>query len=290
MEFEKKKSEKQFWDYEIKPQNHLLALKLKEVWKYRDLLALFVRRDFVAEYKQTILGPLWYIIQPIFTAYTYYFFLHKMGNMKTDGMPPFLFYIAGLTIWAYFASCLTKTSETFIANANIFGKVYFPRLIVPLSIVVSNLIKFGLQFILLLVFLAYFSYLDNGFTFSFRWELIFIPIPIILIAGLSFSMGILISSLTSKYRDLKFALNFGVQLLMFASAVVISFNSVSEDFRTVLKWNPIANVVELFKTIMIGHSPIDWNGVIYSAGFLLLLLLLGIIIFNKTEKNFMDTV
>lgn len=282
--------EEQKWDDEIKPQNGLLSLRLKEVWKYRDLLVLFVRRDFVAEYKQTILGPLWYIIQPIFTAYTYYLVLHRMGNMETDGIPPFLFYIAGLTIWTYFAGCLTKTSDTFIANANIFGKVYFPRLIVPLSIIVSNLIKFGLQFILFLAFLGYFSYVDNGFAFEFRWQLLLLPLPIILIAGLSFAMGILISSLTTKYRDLKFALTFGVQLLMFASAVIISFNSVSEEFRAVLRWNPIANVVELFKSIMIGHSPIDWNGVLYSSVVLFVLLFLGIVIFNKTEKTFMDTV
>ena len=278
------------WDIVIEPKNSILALNLKEVWRYKDLLFMFVRRDFVAEYKQTILGPLWYLIQPVFMAYTYYLVLNRMGNMGTDGMPPFLFYIAGLTIWTYFSSCLTKTSDTFIANAQIFGKVYFPRLIVPLSIVISNLIKFALQFLLFACFIAYFSWADNGFVFELRWQLLLLPIPIILIAGLAFAMGILITSLTTKYRDLKFALTFGVQLLMYGSAVIISFNSVSEKFANMLRWNPIANVVELFKIIMIGHAPIDWFYIYYSTGFMVVLLVVGIVIFNKTEKNFMDTV
>lgn len=284
------KEAEEHWDIVIEPKNGLLQLNLKEVWKYRDLLLLFVRRDFVAEYKQTILGPIWYIIQPIFTAFTYYLVLNQMGNMATDGIPPMLFYIAGLTIWTYFSSCLTKTSDTFIANAQIFGKVYFPRLIVPLSVVVSNLIKLGLQFGLLVFFLGYFHFQNNTFEFLWRWELLLLPIPIVLMAGLSFALGIIITSLTTKYRDLKFALTFGVQLLMYGSAVIISFNSIPEQFKNILKWNPIANVVELFKIIMLGHAPLDWFYVWYSALWLCILLFLGVIIFNKTEKTFMDTV
>lgn len=283
-------TEEQEWDIVIEPKSSLFALNLKEVWKYKDLLLLFVRRDFVAEYKQTILGPLWYLIQPVFTAFTYLFILNKMGGIPTDGMPPMLFYLSGLTVWGYFSSSLTKVSDTFIANSNIFGKVYFPRLIVPLSIITSNLIKLGLQFALLLFFMAYFHFTNDDFTFTFRVELLLLPLPILLMAGLSLGMGLLISSMTTKYRDLKFALTFGVQLLMYGSAVIISLNTVSEEFRNILKWNPIANVVELFRAVLLGNHPIEWFGVIYSAVFLVVLLIIGTIIFNKTEKTFMDTV
>ena len=283
-------TEEDNWDTIIESSQNLLSLNLKEVWKYRDLLLLFVRRDFVAEYKQTILGPIWYLIQPIFTAYTYYLILNRMGKMSTDNIPPMLFYISGLTIWEYFASCLTKTSDTFIANANIFGKVYFPRLIVPLSIVTSNLIKFILQFTLLLGFIAYFHFFGSSYSFVLRWELLLLPLPIILTAGISFSMGLIISSITTKYRDLKFALTFGVQLLMYGSAVIISLNSIPETFQNILKWNPVANIIEFFKAIVIGHTAIEWFDVFYSSIFIIILLMVGILIFNKTEKNFMDTV
>ena len=283
-------TEKQDWDSVIEPKNGLLSLNLKEVWKYKDLLMLFVRRDFVAEYKQTVLGPIWYLIQPVFTAITFLFILNKMGGLPTDGLPPMLFYLSGLTVWTYFSSSLTKVSDTFIANSNIFGKVYFPRLIVPLSIVTSNLIKLTLQSGLLLFFVAYFHFTDPSFTFHFHTELLLLPLPIILMAGISLGMGLLISSMTTKYRDLKFALTFGVQLLMYGSAVIISLNTIPEQFKEVLKWNPIANVVELFRSILFSNYPIDWFGVIYSFVFLIVLLFVGTIIFNKTEKTFMDTV
>lgn len=278
------------WDIIITPKNNLLRLNLKEVWRYRDLLLLFVRRDFVAEYKQTVLGPIWYLIQPIFTAFTYFFILNKMGGIPTDGLPPMLFYLSGLTVWGYFSTCLTKTSETFLANANIFGKVYFSRLIVPLSIITSNLIKLALQFCLLVFFITYFHFYTELFTFHFRWQLILLPLPIILIAGLSLGMGLVISSLTTKYRDLKFALTFGVQLLMYGSAVIISLNTIPENYKNILKWNPIANVVELFRVILLGTHPPEWFGIFYSTCFLIVLLLVGIVMFNRTEKTFMDTV
>lgn len=278
------------WDIVIEPKEKLFSLNLKEVWRYKDLLFLFVRRDFVAEYKQTVLGPIWYLIQPIFTAFTYFFILNKMGGIPTDGLPPMLFYLSGLTVWTYFSTCLTKTSETFLANANIFGKVYFSRLIVPLSIITSNLIKLALQFGLLLFFIAYFHFQNNQFTFHFHWQLLLLPLPIILMAGLSLGMGLIISSLTTKYRDLKFALTFGVQLLMYGSAVIISLNTIPENYKNILKWNPIANVVELFRSVLLGTHPIEWWGVLYAACFLMVLLLIGIVIFNRTEKTFMDTV
>jgi lipopolysaccharide transport system permease protein len=279
-----------YWDIVIEPKNNLFALNLKEVWRYKDLLLLFVRRDFVAEYKQTILGPIWYLIQPIFTAFTYFFILNKMGGIPTDGLPPMLFYMSGLTVWNYFSTSLTKTSDTFLANANIFGKVYFSRLIVPLSIITSNLIKLALQFGLLIFFIAYFHFQDNQFLFHWHWQLILLPIPIILMAGLSLGLGLIVSSLTTKYRDLKFALTFGVQLLMYGSAVIISLNNTPENFKNILKWNPIANVVELFRAALLGNHPIEWMGVIYSTVFLIVMLLIGIVIFNRTEKTFMDTV
>jgi lipopolysaccharide transport system permease protein len=281
---------KEAWDIIIEPKNNLLKLNLKEVWRYKDLLLLFVRRDFVAEYKQTILGPIWYLIQPIFTALTYFFILNKMGGIPTDELPPMLFYMSGLTLWNYFSSSLTKTSETFLANAPIFGKVYFPRLIVPLAVITSNLIKLALQFGLLIFFIAYFHFQNNNFSFTWHWQLIFLPIPIILMAGLSLSLGLIISALTTKYRDLKFALTFGVQLLMYGSAVIISLNNTPEKFKSILQWNPIANVIEMFRAGLLGNRPIEWMGVIYSTVFLIIILLIGIVIFNRTEKTFMDTV
>jgi len=278
------------WDIIIEPKNSLLKLNLKEVWRYKDLLMLFVRRDFVAEYKQTILGPIWYLIQPIFTAFTYFFILNKMGGIPTDGLPPMLFYMSGLTVWNYFSTNLTTTSDTFLANAQIFGKVYFSRLIVPLSVITSNLIKLALQFGLLIFFISYFHFQNNGFSFNLHWQLFLLPIPIVLIAGLSLGLGLIVSSLTTKYRDLKFALSFGVQLLMYGSAVIISLNNTPEKYKSILKWNPIANVVELFRATLLGNSSVDLIGVIYSTIFLVVTLLIGIVIFNKTEKTFMDTV
>lgn len=280
------------WDVEIKPKTGWLNLNLKEVWRYRDLLLLFVRRDFVAEYKQTILGPLWYLIQPIFTAFTYLFILNKAGGMPTDGLPPMLFYLSGLTIWGYFATSLTKIADTFISNAHIFGKVYFPRLIVPFSVILSNLIRLGLQFMLLCFFIVYFQFFNSNYDFhiELRPELLLLPLPIFLMAGYSFGFGLLISSMTTKYRDLKFALTFGIQLLMFGSSVIISINTIPENFRNILKWNPIANIVEFFRAIIMQNHPIHWNEVGYSFFVLIFIVFLGIVIFNKTEKNFMDTV
>jgi len=283
-------SKKEQWDLVIKPTKHIFSVDFGEIWRYRDLIRMFVKRDFVSEYKQTILGPIWYLIQPIFISLTYFVILNRMGNMKTDEVPALLFYISGITIWTYFATCLTKTADTFISNARLFGKVYFPRIIVPLSTVLSNLIKFGLQFMLLLLFIGYFHFNNDNFTFQWRWELLLLPLPIILMAGLSLGLGILITSMTTKYRDLKFALTFGVQLLMFGSAVVTSFKKVDPQYAYILKWNPIANVVELFKIIMINHSPMDWFHVYYSLGCMILILTIGILIFNQTEKDFMDTV
>jgi lipopolysaccharide transport system permease protein len=285
-----KNTDTEHWDIVITPKTNLLSIDWKEIWRYRDLLQMFVRRDFVAQYKQTILGPLWFLIQPVFTAYTYFLVLNRMGNMPTDGLPPFLFYIAGLTIWNYFATCLTATSDTFIANAHIFGKVYFPRMIVPLSIVVSNLIKFGIQFALLLFFIAYFALANPAFQFHWHASLLLFPLPVLLIGGFALASGMLISALTTKYRDLRFLLAFGTQLLMYASAVIISPNSVPEKYAQLLKFNPIANIVEFFKATILQHQPIDWQAVGYSAGFLIIFLLISIIVFNKTEKTFMDTV
>jgi len=280
---------KEKWDVDIKPQNKLLDLNLKDVWTYKDLLFLFVKRDFIAEYKQTILGPIWYLIEPIVTALTYFIILHKMGGMPTDGLPPLLFYLSGLTIWNYFSTSLIKTSDTFIANSNIFGKVYFPRLIVPLSIIISNLIKFGLQFGLLIFFVFYFT-ITGEFNFEWGWRLFLLPIPIFLMAGMSLGFGLLISSLTTKYRDLKFAMAFGIRLFMYASSVILSINTMPQYFYNIFKWNPIAGIVELFRAILLGVNSIDVFSIIYSVVFLIILVFVGVVVFGKTEKNFMDTV
>jgi len=212
-----------------------------------------------------------------------------MGGMPTDGLPPLLFYLSGLTIWNYFSTSLIKTSDTFIANSNIFGKVYFPRLIVPLSIIISNLIKFGLQFGLLIFFVFYFT-ITGEFNFEWGWRLFLLPIPIFLMAGMSLGFGLLISSLTTKYRDLKFAMAFGIRLFMYASSVILSINTMPQYFYNIFKWNPIAGIVELFRAILLGVNSIDVFSIIYSVVFLIILVFVGVVVFGKTEKNFMDTV
>ena len=277
------------WDLIIKPRNSWFDFRINEIWKYRDLLFLFVKRDFIAIYKQTILGPLWFFIQPILSTIIFTIIFGGFAKLSTDGVPGPLFYLGGLTLWNYFADNLTKTSETFVQNQNIFGKVYFPRLIVPISVIISNLLKLGIQFLLFVGVWIYFLVNDTP-NLSPNWAIALFPILILIMSGLSLGFGIIFSSLTTKYRDMKFLLLFGVQLMMYVSSVVVPLSMVSEKYQWIMKLNPVVNVIEAFKYGFLGTGNFHWIDIIYSVLFTIVLLIIGIIVFNKVEKSFMDTV
>lgn len=273
----------------IQPKAHLFDLNLKEVWRYRDLLFLFVKRDFIAQYKQTILGPLWHLIQPIFTTIMFLLVFGKIANIPTDGINPILFYMAGITIWNYFSSCLNSTSSTFVANAGIFGKVYFPRLVIPLSTVLSNMVKFGIQFLLLLAMMIFYSF--KGFPIHFGIAWLWIPVILIMMAGLGLGLGIIISSLTTKYRDLTVLISFGVQLLMYATPIVYPLSFLkNKSYARWIEWNPLTPIVESWKYALFGKGSFDVTGLLYSSGVIIIILFVGLLIFSKVEKTFMDTV
>jgi lipopolysaccharide transport system permease protein len=277
------------WDLIIRPKNKWYDVDLIAIWKYRDLLFLTVKRDFVASYKQTALGPIWLFIQPVLTTLTYTLIFGSVARLSTDGVPRFLFYLAGISMWAYFADCFSKTSNTFTSNAGVFGKVYFPRLIMPLSVLLSNLVKFGAQFLLFLVVWIY--YLVNDNTIHPNWNLIWLlPFLIIILAFLGFGFGILISSFTTKYRDLSFLTGFGLQLLMYASPIVYPLSIVPDKYKIFSFLNPVTSVIESFKNIFLGTGELPWFWLGYSVSFMLVLLFISIIVFNKVEKSFMDTV
>jgi lipopolysaccharide transport system permease protein len=281
------------WDLIIKPKSKWYDLKLKEIFKYKDLLFLFVRRDFVSQYKQTILGPLWFFIQPIFTAITFTVIFGSLAEISTDGLPKPLFYMCGITLWNYFSDTILKTSETFSANAAIFGKVYFPRIIVPLSIVVSNLIKLAIQFFLFVLLWLYYLLVASNPSIQPNFALALVPFLIMLMGFLGLSLGILISSLTTKYRDLKFLVAFGVQLLMYASPIVFPLSLVSErypQYKVFLLANPITSIIETFKYAFLGVGEFNLLDLGYSFLFTIVLFLISLIIFHRVEKNFMDTV
>ncbi len=278
----------QSWDREIKSTKGLLDINLGEIWRYRDLLWLFVRRDFVAMYKQTILGPIWFFIQPLLTTITFTIIFGRLAKISTDSIPPLAFYLAGVTLWNYFADCIVKTSNTFTINANIFGKVYFPRMIVPLSVVVSNLLKLGVQLIL---FIAVWGYYYSQGSISPTWALVMLPFLILIMAGLGLGSGILISSLTTKYRDLQFLVQFGVQLLMYGSPVVFPYSvAKGTKFEILLQINPVTGVIEAFRYATLGTGELSMSLLAYSVVFMIILLFAGVVSFNKVEKNFMDTV
>ncbi|MBX3165268.1 MAG: ABC transporter permease [Bacteroidetes bacterium] len=281
-------TENQAWDLVIEPKSKWYDLRLQEIFRYKDLLLLFVRRDFVSVYKQTILGPLWFFIQPIITALTFTVIFGNLANISTDGLPQILFYLCGITLWNYFSDTLTKTSETFTANANIFGKVYFPRMIVPLSVVVSNLIKLGVQFLLFIAIWIY--YLLKGNTIHPNAALLLVPFLIILMGFLGLAFGIIISSLTTKYRDLKFLVVFGVQLMMYASPIVYPLSTVPEKYKWLIVANPVTSIIETFKYAFLGVGEFQWTYLAYSTIFTLVLFLIGLVIFHRVEKSFMDTV
>ena len=278
------------WDLVIGPKRGWFDLRLKDIWLYRDLVFHFVRRDFVAFYKQTILGPLWYIIQPLLTTLVFTVIFGKVARIPTDNIPPFIFYLSGTVAWGYFSNCLKETSDTFITNSKIFGKVYFPRLTVPLSVVIINMVKFGIQFLLFLGFLVYFIAGSAPVKPKPNLYILLLPVLLLQMAILSLGAGILISSMTTKYRDIKFLVGFGLQLWMYATPVVYPVSVVPERFRFFYMLNPIASIVETFRHAFLGTGMVNGVEILISWGVTMLLLFSGIILFNRVDKTFMDTV
>lgn len=274
--------------WEITAEHNLLDLKLKDTWEYRDLLWLLVRRDFVAFYKQTILGPLWFFIQPLFVTIIYSLVFGKIAGISTDDLPQPLFYMAGITAWNYFADCITKTSTVFRDNAGIFGKVYFPRLIMPLSIIISALVRFGVQMLLFLVFMSW--YVFTGAAIHPNSHVLLFPLLVLLMAALALGSGMIISSLATKYRDLAFLVGFGIQLLMYATTVIYPLSTAPENYKWLIIANPMTGIIETFRYGFLGKGSFNWGMLGYSAGVTVVLLLLGIVVFTKVERNFVDTV
>lgn len=279
------------WLFEITPTNNFFTLNLSEVCQYRDLLFLFVKRDVVTVYKQTVLGPLWYIIQPLFTSITFTLIFNRIAGINTGVVPPFLFNLAGITIWNYFSSCLNETSDTFKKNASVFGKVYFPRVIMPLSVVISNLLKFGIQFLIFIVFYIYFYV--HGAPISLNLTLLFFPFLIILMGFLALGLGMIISSMVTKYRDFTYLVSFGVQLLMYVSAVMYPISLVVTklpEYGWLIKYNPLAYIIETSRYMLLSVGNISIQGLLYTTVITVVFFFLGLLIFNKTEKSFIDTV
>lgn len=283
------KHNEEVWDFVIQTKTKWYDLRLSEIVRFKDLLFLFVRRDFVALYKQTILGPIWFFLQPIITTITFTFIFGNLAKVSTDGLPSVLFYLSGITLWNYFADTLNKTSDTFTANANIFGKVYFPRMIVPLSIVLSNMIKFGIQMLLFLLVWIYYLTV-SPVKLQPNIVLFIVPGLILLMGFLGLAIGIIISSLTTKYRDLKFLVAFGVQLLMYASPIVYPLSIVPQNYKIYLLANPVTSIIETFKFAFLGVGQFNPYHLLYSFVFTVVLFFVGLIIFHKVEKSFMDTV
>ena len=277
------------WTMIIKPQEKLWKVNLREIWAYRDLVELFVKRNIVVQYKQTILGPLWYLIQPILTVIMNMVVFGGIANMSTDGVPQALFYLAGNVCWFYFSDCLNQTSSTFVANQGMFGKVYFPRMVVPISTVLSNLLRFGIQVGLFVAFWLY--YFATGSDISLNWTILLVPVFVLMLAGLGLGFGILISSFTTKYRDLTILFTFVVQLWMYATPIVYPISMVTnEKLRTIIMLNPMTSIIEAFKYATLGQGYFSWSALGYSFAFMMILLVWGIVVFNKVQRSFMDTV
>ncbi|MGN1239968.1 MAG: ABC transporter permease [Paludibacteraceae bacterium] len=280
----------QQWTTVIRPKEKLLSVDFKEIWQYRDLLTLFVKRNIITQYKQTILGPLWYVIQPLMTTVMYMVVFGGIAKISTDGLPQPLFYLAGICFWQYFADCLTKTSNTFVANAGIFGKVYFPRLITPLSDAVSNLVRFSIQFTLFLAVYAYYQ-IFTDVQIHTNWYALLIPVLVVMLAGLALGFGILFSSMTTKYRDLQLLLSFFVSLWMYATPVIYPLSTITNPkLMLIMQLNPLTGIIEFFKYSMLGVGCHEWWMLGYSFAFMVVLLGLGIVVFNKVQRSFMDTV
>ena len=289
------KTAEEHWLYTISSKKKLIDFNFKEIWKYRDLLILFVKRDIITLYKQTILGPLWYLIQPLFTSLIFTLIFNNLADIPTgEGVPNFLFNLAGITSWNYFKECLIGTSDTFKKNENIFGKVYFPRVIMPMSVVVSNLLKFGIQLLVFIAFYIYYlSFTGKNYNIFPQLNLLLLPILICLMAFLGLGLGMIISSMTTKYRDLTFLVQFGVQLLMYGSAVMYPmtyFKDKLPNYYWLIEWNPIAIIIESFRTMVFGIGELEINKLIYATVISFIIFLLGLAIFNKTEKSFIDTI
>jgi lipopolysaccharide transport system permease protein len=276
------------WTEVIRPKRTWYDIDLAELWRYRDLIMIFVRRDFVSVYKQTILGPLWFLIQPLITTIIFTIIFSKVANISTNGVPATLFYMTGLTAWNYFASCLNKTSGTFINNAAVFGKVYFPRLTAPISVVISSLITFGIQFLFLLCFWVYFYFI--GATVSMNAYMALLPLLLLIMAMMGLGFGIIVSSLTTKYKDLQFLVGFGVQLLMYATPIIYPLSSIPDKYKTFVMLNPMTSIIETFKFALLGHGSFSWTMLGYSGVFTLIILVIGVLLFNKIEQRFIDTI
>lgn len=276
------------WTMEIRSRSGWFDINLSELWQYRDLIMLFVQRDFIAYYKQTVLGPLWFLLQPLFTTVVFTLIFSSIAHIPTDGLPPFLFYLSGTIAWTYFATCMTRTSNTFMANAGIFGKVYFPRLVVPIAIVISNLLSFAIQFGLFLIFLLWF-YL-NGSTIQPNVWILLTPLLLVQMAALGLGFGILISSLTTKYRDLALAFGFGVQLWMYATPVVYPLSQIPAQWQWLFALNPMTAIIETFRYAFLGSGAIQPWMLGVSLGMTILVVILGIVLFSRVEKNFMDII
>src|SRR5574343_55555 len=276
------------YTFVIKPKRSLWDLNLKELWQYRDLLMLLVKRDFISVYKQTILGPVWFFIQPLLTTVTFTVIFGMVAKIPTGGIPELLFYLTGITFCNYFSSCLTSTSNTFVSNASVFGKVYFPRLIVPISVVISNLMKLAIQFVLLLVVWMY--YLVFTDAIHPQTTLVFMPVVLVLFALMGLGFGLIFSAMTTKYRDLSFLIAFGVQLLMYGSAVIYPVSVVAADKQWILFLNPLIPLMEAIKFSFLGEGILSWPYIVYSTVFTLVVLIIGVLVFNKVEKGFIDTV
>lgn len=274
--------------YYIRSEQSVFSLNLKEVWEYRDLLLMLVKRDFITFYKQTILGPLWFIVQPLLTTVIYVILFGNIAKLSTDGVPQVLFYLSGITVWNYFSESLTKTSSVFTANAGMFGKVYFPRLIMPLSIVASSLMKFAVQFgIFILVLLYYVIFTD---AVQPNWWILLTPFLVLLMAMFALGMGMIFSSMTTKYKDLTFLLTFGIQLFMYITPVVYPSSALPEELRFLVYLNPLSSIFECFRYAFLGSGSFDLMSLLISSVFVFAILIIGTVIFNKVEKSFMDTV
>lgn len=276
------------WTIEIKPRKKWLDLDIKNIWKYRDLIYMYVKRDIITIYKQTILGPLWFVIQPVFTTIMYMFVFGGLAGISTDGAPQPLFYLSGIMLWSYFSTTFSLTSNVFISNAGIFGKVYFPRLVVPLAGITSNLIKMLIQLVLFII--VYIYYLHTGADLHVNWTIILFPFLVFLIAFHAMSWGMIISSMTTKYRDLRQLVGFGVQLFMYATPVIYPLSAAPGKYKDLIALNPLTPIFEAFKYSCMGCGSLDWGGLLYSTLFMLVTLFFAVIIFNRVERNFMDTV
>lgn len=280
--------ESETWTIEIRPQKRWLDIDVKNLWRYRDLYYMYIKRDIITVYKQTILGPLWFLIQPIFTTIMYMFVFGGLAGISTDGAPQPLFYLSGIMLWNYFNEAFKVSSNVFIQNANIFGKVYFPRLVVPLAGITSNLIKMLIQLGLFII--VYIYYLTTGTDLHVNWTIILFPFLVFLIAFHAMSWGMIVSALTTKYRDLTQLISFGIQLFMYATPVIYPLSAAPEKYRDIIALNPLTPIFEAFKYSCMGCGSLDWGGLLYSTIFMLVTLFFAVIIFNRVERNFMDTV